>query len=133
MEFFVSSRRQQRASWHLAADRILRCGVVSVLFMLTMAAGAQVAKTGVPDAPSPNSPALHATLFSRPAPYAFDRVSSTPARPLPADAISLYTVVDLALRNSKAVRVAEAEQQRTQGYSRETRDVYIPNFSLGSG
>lgn len=52
---------------------------------------------------------------------------------MPAGDISLYTVVDLALRNSKSVRIAEAEQQRTRGFLMEMRNAYIPNFSLGSG
>jgi outer membrane protein TolC len=47
--------------------------------------------------------------------------------------VSLYTIVDLALRNSHAVHVAEADQQRTRAVWMETRDIYIPSVSVGSG
>lgn len=47
--------------------------------------------------------------------------------------VSLYTVVDLALRNSKTVRMAEADQQKARGLANETHDIYIPSFSVGSG
>ena len=47
--------------------------------------------------------------------------------------VSLYTIVDLALRNSHAVHIAEADQQRTRAIWMETRDIYIPSFSVGSG
>ncbi len=47
--------------------------------------------------------------------------------------VSLYTIVDLALRNSRAVHAAEADQQRTRAIWMETRDIYIPSFSVGSG
>lgn len=52
---------------------------------------------------------------------------------MPAGGVSLYTVVDLALRNSKSVQIAEAEQQHARGAWNETRNAYIPNFSIGSG
>lgn len=47
--------------------------------------------------------------------------------------VSLYATVDLALRNSNKVRIAEADQQRARAVLVETRDVYIPNLSIGSG
>jgi outer membrane protein TolC len=46
--------------------------------------------------------------------------------------ISLLTVVDQALRNSTAVRIAAAEVQRAAAGLAESRDVFVPNFVLGS-
>jgi len=46
--------------------------------------------------------------------------------------ISLYTVVDQALRNSTAVRMAAADVQRAAAGLTEAKDVYIPSFLLGS-
>jgi outer membrane protein TolC len=47
--------------------------------------------------------------------------------------VSMYTAVDLALRNSTAVQIATAEVQRVTATLDEARDVYKPNFVLGSG
>lgn len=53
--------------------------------------------------------------------------------PFPAKAqVSLYTVVDLALRNSTSVRIAEADVMRATASLTETKDAYIPNLVLGS-
>jgi outer membrane protein TolC len=46
--------------------------------------------------------------------------------------VSLYTVVDLALRNSTSVRIAQADVMRAAAGLTETKDAYIPNFMLGS-
>jgi outer membrane protein TolC len=46
--------------------------------------------------------------------------------------ISLLTAVDQALRNSPAVRIAVADVQRAAAGVSEARDVYVPNFVLGS-
>ncbi|HVW78212.1 MAG TPA: TolC family protein [Alloacidobacterium sp.] len=46
--------------------------------------------------------------------------------------ISLYTVVDLALRNSTSVRMAKADVMRAAAGLTETKDAYIPNLVLGS-
>ena len=46
--------------------------------------------------------------------------------------VSLATVVDLAQRNSNAVKMAEADVQRSQAALDQTRDAFIPNFSIGS-
>lgn len=46
--------------------------------------------------------------------------------------ISLATAVDLALRNSNAVKIASADVQRAEAALSETKDVYIPSFLLGS-
>jgi outer membrane protein TolC len=41
-------------------------------------------------------------------------------------------VVDLAQRNSSAVKLAEADVQKAQAALAETKDAYIPNFVIGS-
>ena len=46
--------------------------------------------------------------------------------------VSLTTVVDLAQRNSSAVKLAEADVQKAQAALSQTEDAYIPNFVLGS-
>ena len=46
--------------------------------------------------------------------------------------VSLYTVVDLARRNSTAVRQAQADVLRAQASVSETRDVYLPSLVVGS-
>lgn len=47
--------------------------------------------------------------------------------------VSLYTTVDLALRNSTSVRVATADVQKATAILSETKDVYIPSLIVGSG
>lgn len=54
------------------------------------------------------------------------------AAPLSAQ-ISLTTAVDLALRNSPRVQVAAADVAHARGVLEESRDVYIPSISGGSG
>lgn len=51
---------------------------------------------------------------------------------LPAQ-VSLGTVVDLAQRNSGAVRIAEADVQKAQSALAQAKDVFIPNLTFGSG
>jgi outer membrane protein TolC len=46
--------------------------------------------------------------------------------------LSLYTTVDLARRNSTAVRIAQADVAKAQASVSETRDVYIPSLAAGS-
>jgi outer membrane protein TolC len=46
--------------------------------------------------------------------------------------VSLYTVVDLALRNSTAVRIAQADVLRATAGLTQTKDAYVPNLVLGS-
>ncbi len=46
--------------------------------------------------------------------------------------VSLATVVDLAQRNSSAVKLAEADVARAQAALAQTRDAFIPNFAIGS-
>lgn len=56
------------------------------------------------------------------------------AAPLIASAqVSLATVVDLAQRNSSAVKIAEADVLKTQAAYDEARDVIIPSLIFGSG
>jgi outer membrane protein TolC len=57
-------------------------------------------------------------------------LAAAPAH-LPAQ-VSLATVVDLAQRNSSAVKLAEADVQKAQAALAQTRDAYIPNFVIGS-
>ena len=53
--------------------------------------------------------------------------------PWNADAqVSLYTTVDLALRNSPAVHMAQADVRRAAGSVAETKGAYTPSFVLGS-
>ena len=46
--------------------------------------------------------------------------------------VSLATVVDLAQRDSSAVKLAETDVQRAQAALAQTQDAYIPNFVIGS-
>lgn len=54
--------------------------------------------------------------------------------PKPARAqISLVSAVDLALKNNPRVRLAQAEVDKATAVLRESRDVYIPAITVGSG
>jgi outer membrane protein TolC len=46
--------------------------------------------------------------------------------------VSLATVVDLAQRNSSAVRMSQADLMKAQAALAQTQDAYIPNFQIGS-
>jgi len=46
--------------------------------------------------------------------------------------ISLSTAVELALRNSSAVKLAQADVSKAQASLAEVKDAYIPNLTLGS-
>jgi outer membrane protein TolC len=46
--------------------------------------------------------------------------------------VSLGIVVDMAQRNSSAVKLAEANVQKATAALAQTYDAYIPNFALGS-
>jgi outer membrane protein TolC len=46
--------------------------------------------------------------------------------------VSLATVVDLAQRNSSAVKLAEADVLKAQASLAQTQDAYIPNLQIGS-
>jgi len=46
--------------------------------------------------------------------------------------ISLSTIVDLAQRNSSAVKLADADLKKAQAVLAQTKDIYIPNFVVGS-
>jgi len=47
--------------------------------------------------------------------------------------VSLRTVVDLAQRNSSAVKIAQAELAKAQAVLAESRDVVIPSLSFSTG
>lgn len=47
--------------------------------------------------------------------------------------VSLFSAVDLALRNSAAVRSATADMEKAAAVLSESRDVYVPSAYLGSG
>jgi outer membrane protein TolC len=54
--------------------------------------------------------------------------------PAPVSAqVSLATVVDLAQRNSGAVRLAEADVRKAQATLGETKSVFMPSLTFGSG
>ncbi len=46
--------------------------------------------------------------------------------------VSLATVVDLAQRNSSAVKLADADVEKAAAALAQTHDAYIPNFVVGS-
>jgi len=47
--------------------------------------------------------------------------------------ISLASVVDLALKNSPKVKMAQADLDRSNAAFRQTKDAYLPNIAAGSG
>ena len=47
--------------------------------------------------------------------------------------VSLTSAVDLALRHSPRVKMAEADVQKTRAALAETKDVFIPAFSISGG
>jgi outer membrane protein TolC len=47
--------------------------------------------------------------------------------------ISLTTVVELAEKNSSAVKLSETDVRKAEAILQQTRDVYIPSFVIGSG
>jgi len=47
--------------------------------------------------------------------------------------VSLRTVVELAQRNSTAVRLAQADVDKAQAVLSESKDVYIPSLSFSTG
>ncbi|MHB1022491.1 MAG: TolC family protein [Acidobacteriaceae bacterium] len=46
--------------------------------------------------------------------------------------VSLYTAVDLALRNSHKVQMAVAEEQRAEGALSQSKDAFVPSVTFGS-
>ena len=126
--------RGGRSNGHL--KRVLTA--LASAISLTLAGYAQRADVPLPNAPRPTAVLSNSAAPSY-LPNAGEALAMTRPDGLPSDAaamdsstvgdVSLYTVVDLALRNSRAVHVAEADQQRTRAIWMETRDIYIPNFS----
>ena len=60
-------------------------------------------------------------------------MTMTAAPALVSAQVSLATVVDLAQRNSSAVRLAQADEDKARAALAQTKDVYIPSLTLGSG
>lgn len=58
-------------------------------------------------------------------------ITAVPA--LASAQLSLRTVVDLAQRNSGAVRLAEADVQKAKAALARTEDAYVPSLTFGSG
>ena len=58
-------------------------------------------------------------------------MASAPA--LVSAQISLAMVVDLAQRNSSAVKLAEADVQKANAALMQTEDVFVPSLTFGSG
>jgi len=100
--------------------------------LLSFPACAQVLNPLVPNAPRPTQGRFSRGISSSPAPADPPRSAATSPEP-PAGDISLYTVVDLALRHSNKVRAAEAGLRVARGAWKETRDAYVPSFAVGSG
>ena len=47
--------------------------------------------------------------------------------------ISLISAVDLALKNNPRVRLAQADFDKSAAVLKESKDVYIPAITVGSG
>jgi outer membrane protein len=116
--------------------------VLATAVFLTLASYAQRTDATLPNAPRPSGVTSSSTTAAYLSHSETDVAAAVPAgnpvNPTELDAspsgdVSLYTVVDLALRNSHSVHIAEADQQRTVAVWMETRDIYIPSFSVGSG
>jgi outer membrane protein TolC len=61
----------------------------------------------------------------------FTAVALTPL--LATAQVSLFTVVDLAQRNSSAVKLATADVQKAQAVLAQSKDVFVPSLTFGSG
>ncbi len=116
--------------------------VLAAAAFLTSAVFAQRTEAPLPNAPRPMAVLSNSTaapdLPKRGESLAMALPERSPSDSAEMDAstvgdVSLYTIVDLALRNSRAVHIAEADQQRARAVWMQTRDIYIPNFSVGSG
>jgi outer membrane protein TolC len=110
--------------------------VLATGFSIVLACHAQRANTTLPNAPAPTTVHFHSSQ-NNPATNSLTASLQAPDADVAAESssgdVSLYTVVDMALRNSRTVRIAEAEQQKARGLANETHDIYIPSFSVGSG
>ncbi len=106
--------------------------MVVIALLSASSVHAQRAKPRIPDAPLPDSSLLQAQLAHNSASFADTNNSPGVAEPA-AGAVSLYTVADLALRNSKSVMMGEADVQRLEASLRQVRDYYVPSFAVGSG
>lgn len=109
----------------------LRRFLILVTVLLLASAASRAQKPDTPNAPTATAYLTHIAPESAPVQAAFPHIMAQSAPP--ANSISLYTVVDLALRNSKAVLISTAARKHALAFWAETRHIYIPNFSLGSG
>lgn len=119
--------------------------VLAVGWSIALASFAQRATAPLPNAPRPaavlSTPSedahfsgVAASLWaSNAANSTTEQTAATEQDASQSGNMSLYTVVDLALRNSSSVRMAEAKQRRALAVWSQTRDIYIPTFSVGSG
>src|ERR1035437_6416134 len=60
-------------------------------------------------------------------------MTMTTAPALVSAQVSLATVVDLAQRNSTAVRLAQADVSKAEAALSQTKDVFMPSLMFGSG
>jgi len=131
-------------AWAGSSSRHLRriFTALATTLPLTLAGYAQRTDSPLPNAPRPTAVLSNSTtpsyLSQSGTALAMARRETASSDSAEVDAstvgdVSLYTIVDLALRNSRAVHIAEADQQRTRAIWMETRDIYIPSFSVGSG
>jgi outer membrane protein TolC len=67
-----------------------------------------------------------------PALIALATLAITAAQPAKAQQISLYTAVDLALRNSHEVKMATADVNRAAAGVSQSKDAYVPTMAVGS-
>jgi outer membrane protein TolC len=77
---------------------------------------------------------MHMKLAHKPLPAWFPPLAAIlfAAAPAAKAQVSLATVVDLAQRNSTAVKLAQADLMKAQAALAQTQDAYIPNFQIGS-
>ena len=119
-------------------------GILAAAISLPMSGYSQQSSAQLPNAPRPTvvfSTSAAPSYLPRPGEsVAAARPERPPFRAAEAEIdastvgdVSLYTIVDLALRNSRSVRMAEAEQQRARAVWMQTRNIYVPNLSVGSG
>lgn len=117
-------------------------GILAAAISLPMSGYSQQSNAPLPNAPRPtvifSTSATPSYLPRAGESLAAARPERPPFRAAEIDAstvgdVSLYTIVDLALRNSRSVRMAEAEQQRARAVWMQTRNIYVPNLSVGSG
>jgi outer membrane protein TolC len=138
MDRLQSNPRTGRSNRRLSPMLAVLASAIS----LTVAGYAQRTEAPLPNAPRPTAvlsnsdQASHLATDGESLAMSIREAPPSGSAAMAASAagdVSLYTIVDLALRNSHAVQVAEANQQRTRAVWLKTRDIYIPSVSVGSG